>query len=360
MRLRRRGPKRASRAVQGRGDPLRPGSAPSCREEIPGVLDFHHPDRTDEEKAEDPHPSRGFSVQLLGFLTADLSGSLGRNGSALRPVWIAYAGTERESSPFTANLRAGRKAGTTSDALEIPSARPHRWSFQKVPGGVVTVAYIPSLFHLEPVTHGGESRSASCSRRPAGGIAEQAGALAPDFGDEAWRRPAPLSSAPTWTAAPPSPSSTTSASISRSTAPPARPAGCTSCPEAGEGKASSGEERRPRGLDAPVALSVGQPALADFLIATDAALSPGGDPPWQDPHRSKWPATSLPHRGSCPALPRSCGGLSPRAAPSSSIPARARAPLISTLRRLWVQSYSLPGCVLPAGPVGLRHDHPRL
>ena len=107
------------------------------------LLDSHHPVRAQEESA---------GQYPYGFRSApgrSRRRSLwepGGNGSALRPVWIAYAVTDRESSPFTANFRAGRKAGTTGEILEIPKRGPHRWSFQKVPGGV-TVAYFPSLFN---------------------------------------------------------------------------------------------------------------------------------------------------------------------------------------------------------------------
>src|SRR5436309_4263130 len=64
--------------------------------------------RTEPKK--DPDAKTGtFSVQLLGFVSADALWEPGGNGSAYRPVWIAYAGTEREAHPFTGNLRAGRK-----------------------------------------------------------------------------------------------------------------------------------------------------------------------------------------------------------------------------------------------------------
>jgi hypothetical protein len=95
--------------------------------------------------------TRTFSVHLLGYLAADSLWEPGGNASTERPVWVAYFGTERESHPFTANFRVGRKARTQNDyVFDLPRRAPHRWSAQKVPGGVVTVAYIPALFHLEP------------------------------------------------------------------------------------------------------------------------------------------------------------------------------------------------------------------
>jgi hypothetical protein len=104
-----------------------------------------------EGSSDDPSiKTRSFSVHLLGYLAADALWEPGGSGSTERPVWVAYFGTERESHPFTANFRAGRKARTRNEALDLPKRAPHRWTAQKVPGGLVTVAYTPALFHLEP------------------------------------------------------------------------------------------------------------------------------------------------------------------------------------------------------------------
>lgn len=219
-----------------------------------------------EPKKDPEAKTRTFSVQLLGFLTADPLWEPGGNGSAHRPVWIAYAGTDREAHPFTANLRAGRKAATNSDSLEIAKRSPHRWTTQKVPGGVVTVAYIPSLFHLDPVTHCADSVRFVFAP-PRWWVGEQAEALARDFGDDAWeaaraalfcayldrRTPLPLvhdlrfhlqvyraACSAGWLH-----------ELSRSRA---------------GGEVLVGRGAEASGLDAPVACSVGQSALADFLI----------------------------------------------------------------------------------------------
>src|SRR6185369_6572754 len=182
------------------------------------------------------------------------------------PVWIAYAGTDRESNPFTANFRAGRKAGTTNDALEIPKRGPHRWSFQKVPGGVVTVAYIPSLFHLEPVTQE-DDVVRFVFAPPRWWITEQAQSLVFEFGDEAQdaaraalfcayldrRTPLPLVHDLRF-----------HLQVYRA----ACAAGLLYELSGSRGGRAvlAGRGAEACGLDAPVALSVGQSALADFLI----------------------------------------------------------------------------------------------
>jgi hypothetical protein len=138
-----------------------------------------------EAKKSPTAKSRSFSVNLLGFLTADaLREAVPDSGKPLRPVWIAYGASERESHPFTANLRGGRKAATQNDAFEIPKRSGFRWTAQKVPGGLITVAYLPELFHLEPVVPpDGHVRFVFAP--PRWWIAEQAEDLAADFGDDA-------------------------------------------------------------------------------------------------------------------------------------------------------------------------------
>lgn len=93
--------------------------------------------------------ARTFSVRLMGYLQANFLWSSGL-GDEIRPAWIAYLGTESESQAFTSNFRAGRKAETQRNTFKIPKSAPHRWTTQQVPGGVITTAYLPELFHLEP------------------------------------------------------------------------------------------------------------------------------------------------------------------------------------------------------------------
>jgi hypothetical protein len=214
--------------------------------------------------------SRVFSVQLLGFLTADAlwePWNGGAQGSTQRPVWIAYIGTESESQPFTANLRGGRKAAAGSDVVETPRRAGYRWTYQKVPGGLVTVAYLPELFHLEPVKASGESIRFIVAP-PLWWIAEQAAVLAPDFGAEAEEAAR---------------AALFCAYLDRRTALPlvhdlrfhlqvyraALKAGWThqlaSSSQRGE-EVLVGRGAEAAGLDAPVACSVGEAALTDFLI----------------------------------------------------------------------------------------------
>ena len=219
------------------------------------------------EPKQDPEAkTRTFSVQLLGFLTADLLWEPGGNGTVHRPVWIAYAGTDRESHPFTANLRGGRKAATSSDCLEFARRSPHRWTAQKVPGGVVTVAYIPALFHLDPVTQG-DDPVRFVFAPPRGWVSAQAEALAADFGDDAWEAAR---------------AALFCAYLDRRTSLPLvrelrfhlavyRAAGAAgwlheSSRSRGGGAVLVGRGAEASGLDAPIAFSVGQAALTDFLI----------------------------------------------------------------------------------------------
>jgi hypothetical protein len=97
--------------------------------------------------------TRVFSVRLLGYLAGDGLWDANRSGNVVRPIWLAYLGTDQETQPFTANFRASRKALTSGNkAFEIQKKAPYRWRTQKVPGAVVTVAYLPELFDLEPAS----------------------------------------------------------------------------------------------------------------------------------------------------------------------------------------------------------------
>jgi len=93
--------------------------------------------------------TRCFSVRLMGYLRADFLWDSGV-GDEIRPAWIAYLGTDSESQAFTSNFRAGRKAEADRTSFKIPRSAPHRWTTQRVAGGVITTAYLPELFHLEP------------------------------------------------------------------------------------------------------------------------------------------------------------------------------------------------------------------
>lgn len=139
-----------------------------------------------ETKGHSGRKTRVFSVRLLGYLGADSLWDCPVSGTAIRPIWIAYFGTESEARPFTANFRASRKATTpTRDSFQIPKKAPYRWTTCKVPGGVVTVAYLPELFHLDPASPFVEEiRFVFAPGR--WWLEREAAALAPELGEEAW------------------------------------------------------------------------------------------------------------------------------------------------------------------------------
>ena len=136
------------------------------------------------EKDRPGRKSRTFSTRLLGYLTANAFWETPRSGDALRPVWIAYLGTDREAHPFTANLRGGAKAKAGAQTFQLPRRAPYRWQVQRVPQGAITVAYLPELFHLEPASPCAENARFILAP-PRRWIESQATDLARDFGDDA-------------------------------------------------------------------------------------------------------------------------------------------------------------------------------
>jgi hypothetical protein len=143
------------------------------------------PELTIEPSTTSRGKGRTFRARLLGYLTADGLWELGTGGSGVRPIWLAYFASVGASKPFTANLRAGRKARIEDrSSLQIPKSSPHRWTSQTVPGGVATVAYLPELLHLEPPVPFTETARFVLAP-PALWVDEQAEALEAEFGEEA-------------------------------------------------------------------------------------------------------------------------------------------------------------------------------
>ena len=129
--------------------------------------------------------TRIFSVHLLGFLTADSLWTSGGDGSVQRPIWLAFFGSESETRPFTANLRAGRRARAGGDLLELPVGA-HRWvPPQKVPTGVISVAYLPELFDLEPGSGPLADPVRFVFAPPRWWVDKEAADLASEFGEDA-------------------------------------------------------------------------------------------------------------------------------------------------------------------------------
>jgi hypothetical protein len=128
--------------------------------------------------------SRAFSVHLLGYLSAPALWDARGDSSAERPIWLAYFGTDRESQPFTANLRGGRRARAGADLLEVPKRGRYRWVSQKVPNGIVTVCYLPELFHLEPKESFPEE-ARFVFAPPTWWVEEQAALLAEEYDEDA-------------------------------------------------------------------------------------------------------------------------------------------------------------------------------
>ncbi len=103
---------------------------------------------------------RSFTATLLSYVTADrLWSGGGTSTDTNRPVWIMYAASEGEASPFTANLRLGRKAlmgekssysRKKSPCVELLKSAGYAFSTQRFSEGSVVTAYLPELFNLDP------------------------------------------------------------------------------------------------------------------------------------------------------------------------------------------------------------------
>lgn len=115
-------------------------------------IEISPPSETKQRRSRTVRKTRTFHARLLGYLTADDLWEFGTTADgSLRPAFLSYFCTSGASKPFTANLQAGRPAQVEPlDRLQLPKSSSHRWVHHPVPGGIVTLAYLPELFHLQP------------------------------------------------------------------------------------------------------------------------------------------------------------------------------------------------------------------
>lgn len=134
-----------------------------------------------------PPKTREFIAYLVGLVEADSMWEKGGQGH--RPVWIAYASTPGMARPFTTNLRGGNRVEwgngpAAHECLEIPKSSSHRWMTQETgDGAVITTAYLPELFHLEPIVP--PERVTFISMPPRWWVDREASKLEPTFGPDA-------------------------------------------------------------------------------------------------------------------------------------------------------------------------------
>ena len=112
-------------------------------------------DRLTIETAPRKSKSRSFSVQLASFLIADRLWDPPTLNAARKPVWMTLIGSQAETTAFVTNFRGGAKArGGRYTVYQLPKRSEHRWSQETLQLGefpaVVTTAYLPDLFELEP------------------------------------------------------------------------------------------------------------------------------------------------------------------------------------------------------------------
>lgn len=108
---------------------------------------------------EQKHGSKGraFSASLLAYASCPTLMPGGADNTT-RPIWMVFASSEGAAAPFIANLRTGKKAiagrhgGYSRGAQVYECLRTGGYVFasQRFPEGIVTTAYLHSLFVLDP------------------------------------------------------------------------------------------------------------------------------------------------------------------------------------------------------------------
>lgn len=132
--------------------------------------------------------SRSFSVELLAYILANDLWELGSGAKdrTVRPVFMAYAGTDQGSRAFSANLRAGRTAAAQGGGLrvEIPRSAGFRYETYSREGATLTLAYLPAVFGFQPLTANAEDITFLCLP-PTWWVDEQAQAIGETLGQDA-------------------------------------------------------------------------------------------------------------------------------------------------------------------------------
>lgn len=98
---------------------------------------------------------RAFSATLVAYATANSLWFGGEsNTQAVRPVWIAVAGSDESLRPFVANLITGRRAKNMTqqrgDTFEIVKSAGFQTTWYRTPGGTVATIFLPELFQIDP------------------------------------------------------------------------------------------------------------------------------------------------------------------------------------------------------------------
>ena len=144
----------------------------------------------DSKPKREGEKTRSYSVELLAYVLANDLWELGGGAKERqhRPVFMAYAGTDQASRAFSANLRVGRPAVVAGSSLatkfEIPKSAPFRYETFSREGATLTLAFLPSVFGLQPASTEGEDISFLCLP-PTWWVEEQAQALRPAMGADA-------------------------------------------------------------------------------------------------------------------------------------------------------------------------------
>ena len=100
---------------------------------------------------------RSFSAELFSYVECDTLWENGKNGSACRPIYMAFGGSTAEIRSFLMNFRMGRVAevektgySRKAEKFEWMKTAGYAHHVQKVGDGVCVYAYLSELFQPNP------------------------------------------------------------------------------------------------------------------------------------------------------------------------------------------------------------------
>lgn len=153
---------------------------------------YREPVVVETEPSREGEKTRQFRAEVVAYIAADPVWGMGANSAerAVRPALFAFVAPAQQARAFAANLRLGRPAAVDRDVrygepkrFELMRSAGYRFDVHTVGDGVLTVAYVPELFAIQPSAVERQIAFVCCP--PRWWVRREAAALRPQWGDEA-------------------------------------------------------------------------------------------------------------------------------------------------------------------------------
>lgn len=153
---------------------------------------FIEPVVVETEPTREGEKTRRFTADAVAYIVADDVWGVGLNSKerVVRPGLFAFVSSAQQARAFAANLRLGRPAAIDREVgygeplrFELLRSAGYRFETHQVDDGVLTVAYIPELFAIQPAAVSSRLEFLCCP--PRWWLDREVAALRPAWGTNA-------------------------------------------------------------------------------------------------------------------------------------------------------------------------------